>query len=289
MALAGDLGPLLRLVERMDLAELGEMLTSEAEVRGLLSKPDQEAWVASLAGEIVAFGSLRKLQGTEEMRAVLACIPDAIDAAGLILDRLDAQARAAGSRELRLWQIADGIAAPALAARGWRPVRTYAHMTLELPGRAQLATPLEVVVRPAPDEPGLRLVHELVEETLAGHWDHRRRDFDEFYTAQMEGEGHDPALWYLAFVGQEPAGALIARIESRRGLIAWLGTRKLFRRRGVAVALLGASFHGLEERAASRVDVDVDTQNETNALHVYEHVGMRAQFQSTQWQLDLLN
>jgi ribosomal protein S18 acetylase RimI-like enzyme len=135
----------------------------------------------------------------------------------------------------------------------------------------------------------LRLVHELVEETLAGHWDHHRRDFDDFYTAQTEGEGHDPSLWYLAFVDNEPAGALIARAASKGGLIAWLGTRKPFRRRGVAVALLGASFDDLEKRRAPRVDVDVDTQNETNAVHVYEHVGMRAQFQSTQWQLDLLN
>ena len=135
----------------------------------------------------------------------------------------------------------------------------------------------------------MRLVHGLVEETLAGHWDHDRRDLAQFYSSQMEREGHDPSLWYLAFVDDEPAGALITRAESKRGLIAWLGTRKLFRRQRVAVALLEASFDDLEERGASRVDVDVDTQNETNALRLYAAVGMRAEFQSTQWHVDPLN
>ena len=89
----------MRLVERMDLAEVGETLTSEADVRGLLAKPGQEAWVAILAGEIVAFGSLWKVPGTEQMRmrGVLACLPGAVDASGMILDRLHAQARLTGS------------------------------------------------------------------------------------------------------------------------------------------------------------------------------------------------
>jgi ribosomal protein S18 acetylase RimI-like enzyme len=104
----------------------------------------------------------------------------------------------------------------------------------------------------------------------------------------VESEGHDPSLWYLTLIGDEPAGALIARARSNRGLIAWLGTRKPFRRQRVAVALLGASFDDLEARGASSVDVDVDRQNETNALRLYAAVGMRAEFESTQWQLDLL-
>jgi mycothiol synthase len=282
-----DLGPVLRVFELMDLAEVGEVVTGEADVRVLIAGQDMGAWAAIVAGEVTAFGSLGRRSGTEELRAQFASVPGADQACAVMLDQLGAEAVAAGSREVGLWQITDGLAGPSLSMRGWRPVRTYARMVLELGRRPQLPRRSGVTVRIASEEAGLRLVHELTEEALAGHWDHRPRGFEEFCRAQADAEGHDPELWYLAFVDGDPAGALIARVRTGRGLIGWLGTRPEFRRRGVASALLSAAFDELQTRGVSRVEVDVDTANATNASRVYERAGMRVQFQSTHWRLTL--
>ncbi len=280
---AADVPGLLRVFQRMDVAELGALSTTERDVRGLIAEADAGAWVALSAGEIAAFGSLRRLPGVGEWRAQFACLPGAAGAAGAMLDRLAGEAEAGGARSLSLWQIADGVAAPWLRERGWTPTRRYRRMTVDLGGRPRLAPPSAVDVRRARDEADLRLVHRVIEEALAGHWDHHCLDFDEFLAAQARRAGHDPSLWYLASLQGEPAGALVARLEAAEGSIALLGTREQLRGRGVATALLLAAFDDLERRGAARVTLDVDAGNATSAYLVYRRVGMRVQFDSEQW------
>lgn len=54
-----------------------------------------------------------------------------------------------------------------------------------------------------------------------------------------------------------------------------LGVRPLWRRRGLAKALLRHSFRDFRDRGATRVGLGVDGENTTGAVRLYEHVGMR--------------
>jgi len=103
--------------------------------------------------------------------------------------------------------------------------------------------------------------------------------------------GYDPALWFLVWDGAELAGFALDYpefgTETDVGLVAWLGVRKPWRRRGLAEELLHRSFAELYARGKRRVALGVDAQNVTGALRLYERVGMRAVRRYGVWQKDL--
>jgi mycothiol synthase len=108
--------------------------------------------------------------------------------------------------------------------------------------------------------------------------------FREFY---LRARGFDPALWLLAWDGDELAGFVLAyseRVgEPGLGWIGSLGVREPWRRRGLGEALLRSAFAALHERGFRRVGLGVDTENETGALRLYERVGMRAARRGDNW------
>ncbi|HUA06946.1 MAG TPA: GNAT family N-acetyltransferase [Solirubrobacteraceae bacterium] len=282
---AADLTAITSMFQRMDVAELGAVITEESEVGVELAEADVGAWVATTSEAVAAFGSLRRRPWGDELRAHLSFAPGADAAVSVILDRIAEEGVRVGATAITLWQLADGIASVHLREHGWEPVYTYARLALGLVGRQQPKIAPAVVVDAASDVAGRKLVHEVIDDAVTGHWDHRHLSFEQFDEAQAAREGHDPALWYLAWVDDEPAGGVIARTPGQSGLIAWLGTLERFRGRGVATALLTAVFAELDKRRMPRVYVDVDPANATNAMAVYERVGMRQQFRMTQWRL----
>ncbi len=92
-----DLEELHDLFCKMDIAELGSPMTSKTDVRNVLAESDVGAWVAITANQIVAFGALRRLSKSEEMRAQLACLPGYVNAATEMLEQLVIKARANGA------------------------------------------------------------------------------------------------------------------------------------------------------------------------------------------------
>ncbi len=59
------------------------------------------------------------------------------------------------------------------------------------------------------------------------------------------------------------------------GWIKNLGVRPEYRRRGIGTALLGQVFAEFKRRGCKRVELGVDSANETRATALYERVGMR--------------
>lgn len=173
---------------------------------------------------------------------------------------------------------------PALRGRGWKPVRRYtrltADLTTELPAPADAAAGVRIL---AAGEPAT--VHAVIEDAVAGHWQHRPRDFADFWRDQRGIDGHDPTLWWLAEVDGRPAAALIARGAPGRAWIGWFGTREPYRGRGLGRALLLTAFAELARRGHRTVGVDVDSANETGAPGVYRAAGMRVLGEADQWLL----
>jgi len=108
--------------------------------------------------------------------------------------------------------------------------------------------------------------------------------FRAFY---LGARGFDPALWLLAWDGDELAGLSLAyperEADAALGWIATLGVRLPWRRQGLGEALLRLSFSDLYARGLRRVGLGVDAQNVTGALRLYERVGMRAIRRSDNW------
>ena len=79
-------------------------------------------------------------------------------------------------------------------------------------------------------------------------------------------------------------GALLPRSAPGQPDLGWvstLGVRRPWRRRGLALAILHASFRLLAARGKARVGLGVDSQSLTGATRLYEKAGMRVVREST--------
>ncbi len=88
-------------------------------------------------------------------------------------------------------------------------------------------------------------------------------------------------VWQVAWAGDDPVGGVCGFINDeenqslgrRRGYTENIWTRRAWRGRGVATALIGANLRLLAERGMTEAALGVDAQNPTGALALYEKVG----------------
>jgi mycothiol synthase len=90
-------------------------------------------------------------------------------------------------------------------------------------------------------------------------------------------------VWQVAWDGDEVAGGVLGFIneeENRelgraRGYTECIFTRRPWRGRGIATALIGRNLRLLAERGMTEAALGVDAQNPTGALSLYERVGFQ--------------
>ena len=82
-------------------------------------------------------------------------------------------------------------------------------------------------------------------------------------------------MWLLATEGDEAVGALSGLVWGDRGWVGELGVRAPWRGRGIASALRRRAFATFASRGLARVMLNVDSENSTGAVRLYEGVGMR--------------
>jgi GNAT superfamily N-acetyltransferase len=101
----------------------------------------------------------------------------------------------------------------------------------------------------------------------------------------------EPDLWFLAMDGKEMAGISICRRRSdddpEMGWVEILGVRKLWRRRGLGLALLLHSFHALRQNGALRAGLGVDSGSLTGATRLYKRAGMSVSREIALYELEL--
>ena len=169
-----------------------------------------------------------------------------------------------------------GALAVLLASRGYARVRTYLRMTIELKaGYPAHGAPEGIEIRRFRQGIDERAVHDLIEDSFSDHFRFAPEPHDEWMTRRVGHPEFDPELWFVAWDGEEPVGAVLPYVFGDLGWVRELGVRSRWRGRGVGRALLLETFRAFELRKLERVSLGVDAENATGATRLYEGVGMR--------------
>ena len=97
----------------------------------------------------------------------------------------------------------------------------------------------------------------------------------------LDAPDTDPSLWVIAWDGDEIAGGVNNSIHPeenealgiQRGWLDSVFTRRAWRRRGLARALIARSLVLLRDRGKTSAALGVDADNPSGALGLYEEAG----------------
>ncbi|HEY1640952.1 MAG TPA: GNAT family N-acetyltransferase [Streptosporangiaceae bacterium] len=157
---------------------------------------------------------------------------------------------------------------------GMHPVRYWYEMAASLaspPGVRALPAPLRAVPFGAGLAPAL---YEAYTEAMADHYDFEPRGFGAWAEEELNGGTFRPDLTRIALDGGDIAAYVMVTDEpDSRVRIEGVGTRRPWRRRGLATSLLAAVMNAAAEAGKSKATLAVDSQSPTSAVTVYEALG----------------
>jgi mycothiol synthase len=171
--------------------------------------------------------------------------------------------------------VLDERAQELLRRLGYEEIRRFWHMRIELerePPPPRWPEGLSVSRFDPADAPAF---HAALEAAFADHWQHEPEPFEQWREQTLEREDFSPELWAVVRDGDEIVAGTICRPE-RLGVpwIARLFTRREWRRRGLAEALLHDAFGSFWRLGKHTVGLGVDAQSDTGAQRLYERAGM---------------
>ena len=183
----------------------------------------------------------------------------------------------------------DNAAPPLLESRGYREVRRFWDMTIELGDDPPRDPQVPEGFRIEPFSSDLaRAFHGALEEAFAEHWEYEPQSFENWWERQVAKPDHDPSLWFLVRTDEDVVAATRNDPErSGGGWIGAIGVRPAWRGRGLAKALLLHSFREFHRRGKRRVGLGVDSQNATDATRLYESIGMVVDSEQVVWEKEV--
>lgn len=253
---------------------------------GTLGDPARDAWLVERDGAPAGFATLRD-EGDGVLEADGYVHPHhtrhGVGARLVALTEARAMELSEGSAEERVVLrnavlYADAAARALLESHGYRPIRSFLRMRIDLDGPPAPPRWPEGIVA-GPFRPGVddAAVHDCLEETFAQEWSHTSETLEEWRERKLSDPRFDPGLWLVARDGDEVCGiALCTPGQFGVGFVNALGVRAPWRRRGLGLALLQAAFGLFWDRGEPRVALGVDSENPTDAKRLYERAGMRA-------------
>ncbi|HEY9482774.1 MAG TPA: GNAT family N-acetyltransferase [Micromonosporaceae bacterium] len=154
------------------------------------------------------------------------------------------------------------------------PVRYFFEMVAQLNGqRHEMALPDGLVAVPYRPELA-KTLYEAHMEAFSDHWGFQRRPYEKWVIRTVESEEFRPDLTRIAFDGDQIASYVLAynNVEGRE-YIGQVGTRRPWRKRGLASALISASLAAAVADGKSSASLGVDADSPTGAVGVYERLG----------------
>jgi GNAT superfamily N-acetyltransferase len=174
---------------------------------------------------------------------------------------------------------------------GLAPARHWFEMVAHTDGGGRALTEaLPDGLSIVPYSPGF--VHDLYAahmEAFADHWGYQRRPEAEWLRLTVDSATFLPALSRIAVEGTHIAGYCLAYTDPQphRVYVGHVGTRRPWRRRGVASALLGAVLAAAGSAGTREVVLNVDASSPTGAVGVYERAGFDVESHGATYALPL--
>ena len=136
-------------------------------------------------------------------------------------------------------------------------------------------------VRPAVEENYHQIIDAQI-EAFRDHWgfvEPTEKDLERWFASPF----FQPEIWQVAWDGDEVAGMVLNAIDKdynqnfgkKRGYTEDICTRRPWRRRGLARALLTRSIRMFQEMGMEETALGVDTENPSGALNLYLDVGYK--------------
>lgn len=186
----------------------------------------------------------------------------------------------------------DPAAIALLEASGWaRKGQGYEMVRATMDDIAEVPMPQGLVVRPiGTDEASRRRVWDAAVEAFR---DHRAEEeaTEEDWLEFLGDRRQDPSLWVVAFDGDDVAGAVLGKIDPaenahhgrERGICDSVFTRRAWRRRGLARALLARALVRLRDHGMTSAYLGVDGLNPNQAMTLYSSLGFEVSSTTIDW------
>jgi len=160
-----------------------------------------------------------------------------------------------------------------------RPARYFFEMSHDLRAIPAPQLPSGLLLRPWAERDD-RAIWAASEEAFADHWGNKPESF-ELFEHRIHSGRLNRERSYIAWDGNEIAGGVLnemgpaaaARRGQNRGWVGLLFVRRTWRKHGLGRALLVASLLKAREMGHAAVGLNVDAENLTGAVRLYESVG----------------
>lgn len=282
-----------RVIALISLVREADKLTgvNEEETNHLFSAPHLKAeenfFVALDEQEIIGFALQMLRPNTGLVIADLTIHPDyrETEAAQLLLAQSEKRALERLPQEPNVYMILPApnrkvYLRPILYLAEYEEIRRTYEMRIELDEPlAPVVFPEAYTLRPFALEDG-QAVFSAFLESFAEHFGEVSKIPYEQWSHQFGSPHFDPSLWHILYHGEEIAAICLCETSDKEtglGLVETLGVRPKFRRQGLAALLLRHAFQQFQARGFAAVALDVDADNSTNAVALYQSVGMTIQ------------
>ena len=304
-----DLADLARIENAEAEADGIQRRTTEAELRVFFGHPNEtfdatrDVTIAELDGRVVASANREWVETTDgliEYRLDGVVDPEYRGrgiGSVLLAENERLQRELAATHDSPLPRILGSWSADSqprderlLRSAGFEPARWFFDMTRpNLDDLPVVPLPEGLELRPITRDMALTVWRADV-EAFRDHWGGFDGS-DDRLESWLAHPSNDLSMWVIAFDGDEVAGGVLNTIDRdenaalglRRGWLSSVFTRRQWRRRGVAKALIARSLALHRERGMTSASLGVDADNPSGALGLYEGVGFQVDYRSTAW------
>lgn len=299
-AAPADLSGITGLVVACDVADYGEPDFNSDELlvdwrrRGFAIEID--SWVVcDVRGEIVGYGDVWN-EGQRYRLNPNTCVHPDYRGLGIgraLLRRAEQRAQEASAAATTWGQLilnqyvghTNSAALDLFESEGYRPVRYHWSMQIQMEIEPPAPSyPKDIHTRNFIPDQDDRAAHSAIQEAFEDIWGHEPQSFQDWELFVPKRVGFDPRASFLAFDGDELAGAIMSFDYSDRGWVRQIGVRRMWRGHGVALALLRQVFGEYFRRGYRQVGLVVDSESLTGATRLYQRAGMQIVQQFDQYQ-----
>lgn len=284
-----EIPPVLALLHTKELADFGEVSTTEKSLQEAWQAPDfnlsTDAWmVTTQKGQIIGYARVWHYQYIP-IYLQFVVLPGAHEEEiNVLLLRL-AEQRA---RDYAALAPRDTVVAlrtvtaetnhahqDLLMHLGYHKLRSRCRMDMPLaPFHLPVCWPVGIMVRPCVPERDLPAIFATQDEAFAHPAGYPSLTFEQWRRLNVPEEDFDPSLWLVAEEKASMVGICLCSCRGSEGTVGTLAVRHQWRGIGLGQALLSQSCAELSRRGMESVRLFVDLQNPTGAIRLYERMGM---------------